>query len=167
LQARPEFDTILAVRQQESIRTVERLTEAFDAPATAGIIDRDLLLNTGLVGTDTVTWSWSGPIDDARDPDNPTNPWQPVRLDKSQRIYRFEVEVPAENLAAFTGTTTIVLLKNGSSISTLSLGDTDTYVGNDVSVTQVILPKDLLEVQCTAVGGHIDGAIRVLTADPV
>lgn len=167
LQARPEFDTILAVRQQESIRTVERLTEAFDAPATAGIIDRDLLLNTGMVGTDTVTWSWSGPIDDARDPDNPTNPWQPVRLDKSQRIYRFEVEVPAENLAAFTGTTTIVLLKNGSSISTLNLGDTDTYVGTDVSVTQVILPKDLLEVQCTAVGGHIDGSIRVLTADPV
>jgi hypothetical protein len=167
LQARPEFDTILAVRQQESIRTVERLTEAFDAPATAGIIDRDLLINSGVVGTETVTYSWSGDIEEALDPDDPDNPWQPTRLESARRIYRFEVEVPAENLLDFFGDTTVKLVKNGSDIATLTLTDTDTYASIDMAVSQVVLPDDLLTVRCTEGGGHIDGAVRIQLADPV
>jgi hypothetical protein len=36
-----------------------------------------------------------------------------------------------------------------------------------MAVSTVILPKDVLNVRCTAGGGHIDGAIRILLADPV
>lgn len=167
LLARPEFDTPLAIRRDERLATIERLTGAFDAPATASIIDRDLLLNTGLVNTQTQTWSWSGPIDDALDTEDSDAPWQPVRLDRAQRIYRFEVECPAEFVARFTGTTTVSLMVNGTVLHTLSLDDNDTYASVDASVTSVVLPQDLVSVKCTATGGHIDGAIRVLFADPV
>jgi hypothetical protein len=163
----PEFDTILAVRQQERLRSLERMVDQFDAPATASIIDRDLLLNSGVVGTETVTYSWPGPVNDVVDPTDPEYPWQPTRLDRARRVYRFEVECPSDNLANFTGTTTIELLKNGSVIASVSLADDEVYGGVDVAVTQVVLPKDLVTVRATASGNHYDGAVRILLADPV
>jgi len=167
LLATPEFDSVFGVRQRERLRTVDRLIQAFDAPATSSILDRDALLNSGVVDAETKEVSWAGRIEESLDDEDPDNPWQPIRLDKARRIYQFEVEIPAVYASKAVGTTTVQLLKNGSVLHTLSMGAGVTYAGTDVSVSTVILPKDLLSVRCTATGSHIDGAIRILLADPV
>jgi hypothetical protein len=167
LLATPEFDTPFGVRQQEKLRAVERLTDAFDAPATASIIDRDALLNTGIVGTTRESYSWSGDIEETLDTDDPDNPWQPFRVDRTQRIYGFRAEIPAEYVPDATDDTVIQLLVNGSAIATLTLEVADAAAEVDLPPDTVVLPKDLISVRCTSAGGHVDGSIDILMADPV
>jgi len=163
----PEFQSTLDVRQQERLRAVERMVARFDAPATASILDQGTSIPFGRIGTTRESYSWSGDIEETLDTDDPDNPWQPFRVDRTQRIYGFRAEIPAEYVPDATDDTVIQLLVNGSAIATLTLEVADAAAEVDLPPDTVVLPKDLISVRCTSAGGHVDGSIDILMADPV
>lgn len=172
LEATPEFDSLLAVRQRDTLRSIQFQVAKFDSPATAQILAPDLKIANGRVNTESQSWSWSGDIDTAlSDRDDPDAPWQPWSPTRAMRIYMFEVQIKYEDLADATGDSIFELYINGTLVSgllNLTL-DTTTHEAR-VWVSPFlgyVLPSDQISVACTTAGNHVDGTVTVRLADPV
>lgn len=161
----PEFETQLSARQRERQRAIDRLVAKFEQAATASILAPDSRVTEGVVSTESITWSWSGPLEDLEDQETP---WQPYRVARTMRIFAFDVEV---NEAPGTGgPSTIELMKNGSVINglyNLNLEAGDAYKFTNIWGYETVSPSDRINVRSTFAGKHTDGTVTVRFADPV
>lgn len=166
----PEFDTVSSLRREARLRAVERMIAQHEAPASAAILNPQTRIPSGRPSTMEISWSWSDDIEEALNEIDPDKPWQIKRVERSQRLYEFSVEIDLADLPDAFDDTTIELLKNGSVVNglyNLVLDTTTARATVRIFGYETVTPADRLQVRCVAEGGHVDGAINLRLADPV
>lgn len=164
----PEFDTPSGVLRRERQRAMDRASAAYNTAASAPLLTDDRLLISGYPSGSSVTWSWSGDVDELNDddPDKPAQVWRPV---ETQRLWMFEVEIDQSDLPDAWGTTTIRLIRNGSVLSDYNLTLTTTVYRRQIQIWAGELARagDIFRVQAYTQGGHVDGRVTLHYCDPV
>lgn len=178
-QTSPQFNTLQAVRRREKDRSVERMTEQFQAAATAAIVDWGTQIQSGKVEVSAFVWPWTGDIAEELDYDD-TDPGrlrQPFRMDRTGRVYEVSIEIDPSNLPDATGDTTFELMKNltvVSGVPELTIDEANARAVFRIYGTVVGTPKDIWNVRLkgdgggsVVVGNHVDGNITMKYCDSV
>lgn len=167
LRAKPELETLSALRQRQQQETLERLIAGFESPSTAPLLGRDLRITNGRVRSYEQTWSAAGNINDVL-PTDPDGPWQPWRPESNMRLSGLRLEAGDSTTA--TGNTVATIFKNGGELNTLYRATITTSDGLDethISAGEVITPSDKISVGIITAGGHSEVTATVLLAEPV